>query len=1612
MARKPRVVPFVPFPRDGDLDGLVQDGTIWERPKGAYLRFVDTGEIWSERGQVDRGRVEIVRPDGSVWDFTPSWYEGESTLGSMLGTLGDDLPLVFESTGMLPRGFLGPTLADESRFDGEFDNVAPLSDATAMGREGVLLLTENDEKIRSLLSPDAVRRGIIKQETQDRLAAFVRLSDASRSSINGSALLMRQRLFDVMHERLYGTPMKQRGALPEYERLLPFGLELVTVVRDGSKDSFETLRSRLAQARKTAVMSNRPVEEVLGPVDEDTVQFVRALTQTMPVTTWHEHHIKELVEAYVSRDFDKAYYHIEWLDNNTDREKQQQYDWLNQLQYMADIGSNSDKREELDRIFRQGAQFKDYDYYMGYAFERTSNDIAEEAVRIRSDMAALDTDRRIEFADSSHTIPSDSRLVDRAGDHSGKYQDFDLITQVLRDIEIAELEIDRLNREEEPQVAGEVRGRLAELKAELKQVTKPIDIELEFSDEVLNEMGGAGILGYIPGGAENPELLRKIRKAADSLSPEFRPKKILIGFPKKKDGSISPNSAGSYNGSNGVLTIAPRMLGLSDHLVVDKQRQTIRRFGPDDGADGVELPLGMANTPELQELFDISKKYGLDTISSKSLETVAVHEAVHRIDYLLTSDFFFRRQLNNSYELEEALQQLMALRRDPSRTIAQVQAMQLREAELKREQVNLSSLEITGRYITNTNSPIRRLSQKWIDENQGWLEEYARNYEYDPRGADQGYLLSIFGQTPGYDYINEKFGVPLKDRAGLDLSSEVGRNVIRTERMEVLAEVLSSQILKNRRIPAGTSEAGSNLPEELDRLATQIIPEELKFILSERGWSEDEIPPLTAMPARRSLKLSESTPWDREDLLSTERRSMVPKLSIDPATTLEMLSDAERDDRDHRILGELAQAQIDEPKLFRNGKLVDKLWAPFSPPPHIAGSGLRDELGEAQSWREVAQILRGKRVVVFDTETAGRMDPDEVDDDRIVQLGGVVYENGMIVDRFSMYVNVDFDELSEWSQTNLVDAEGKAMSREFLDRQPTMSEVFEEFMQFANGETDGSDVVFMAHNAAFDLKRMELERQRHNPDGVPSFDLDEVTYFDTMGLGNIVKRSGVEGAPGSASLKKLQEFFGLEDFSWHTADADSEMTGQVLWRLLDYMDENDVSLDGLDPVAGLERQREEFAAYEAEIPEFLRQKERLAELRGLSDQLRSDRDDAVDAMIGIGAEGLDGGEESTDIPGGGVVETDDGGFWVPGPPPVGFNEDGKEQWGRGVELLRERPDLFKTQVIADDGLPVPKDEKPGLADIGSVFDVLPEDDAVAAMTIRREIEQAWQAEITRAIALNKIDIGNPEEVWGSDTDERSEANQRYGAAARADRGMWETLPQGLLHVTTGLSGLQDGGFKTRAQLRDESGEAPAGLGGGTSKAISFTTDPLVADSIVRGIHEMHEVVRDDTGPAAVERMKSEIAAWDTSMPEDVREKLLSAAPATMKERGEFYKDYSYWRQFNVPNRPDPLFWSPNYQAYADLDPNEVGVVTVNPSRAGTRGWQVEGMGEWRTIPEAVEIVQSEARPTIVDDMTATLDELDTVRSSAPDFGLPPGPDSPNKKNSLLSDPAATLDEID
>jgi len=1208
MARKPRVVPFVPFPRDGDLDGLVQDGTIWERPKGAYLRFIDTGEIWSEYGQVDRDRVEFVRADGSVWDFTPSFRDTDSsTLGGSLGTLGDDSPSLLESRGILPRGFLGRSLADESRFDDAGDDVRlagfdAANATTKLDQRRAYI----DDKIAGLLLPEAVESGLITQETQDKLRALYKISVEDVTDMDAKAVGNRQFLFLAMEGRLFGNYMDSPEQV--YESL-PLGAELRDMLKFGGSVSFTAFSSRLNELQTEARRQNRSVADVIGPIDENNARLLQTLVSTIPVTTWHDHHIKELIDAYVNRDFDKVRYHADWLTKNTSS-LEDHLGYYSQLQYMVD------NPELLDNLFRKSREFKDYDYLTGYTFRRKTDDIAGEAIRTLSDKAARRADKRIGIS-SSKEITSDSRFVERAGELSGQYQDFDVITQVLRDIEIAELEIQRLDSEGDHVLADQFRVRLSELTAELKDATTPRDIEVKFDAELQDLFGDSGILSYIPGGVENEGLLRKIKTATDGLSPEFRPKEIRIGY-DKSDGKRNLFAGGSFNHKTGVLTLSPRVLGLEEHLVIDRKNGTIRRFGPDDGPDGVELPLGVGNTPEIAKLLSNIKQYQITSLRGSGLEQVAIHETVHRIDTLLSADAFFRNKSRLEADIRKITAEIDAFTGNNVRKLPLLKRRRQMQSELR----SLERQRKRGSYAAAKDSPIRLASQQWIDESTPWLEAFTEEMELAPTFSNQAYLLSILGYDSNSDYIAQRFGYKRDSKI---IPSKIQDKITTTDRVETLAEVISSQVLGNRRIPAGTSGTDSHLPEMLDNYAKQIIPEELKFILSDPNWRDDQLPPLTALAGRQELDIASATP---ESLLDREPRgSLLPRVAGDPSATSQMLSDAASEDRYHRILGELAQAEIDEPELFRDGVLVDSVRSPFSPPPHLAGSGLRDELAEATSWREVSQLLKGKRVVVFDTETAGRMDPDEVDEDRIVQLGGVVYVDGVLVDRFSMYVNVDYDELSDWSQANLIDADGKPMSPEFLAKQPDMPTVLQEFMRFANGDSDGSDVVFMAHNAAFDLKRMELERQRHDPDGVPSFDLDEVTYFDTMGLGNIAKRAGIEDGPGSASLKKLQEFFGLEDFSWHTADADSEMTGQVLWRLLDYMDENDVPLDGLDPVAGLERQREDFAEYDGKVAEFLRQKERLAELRGLSDQLRADSDDAVSEMVVMGAEGLDGGEE-------------------------------------------------------------------------------------------------------------------------------------------------------------------------------------------------------------------------------------------------------------------------------------------------------------------------------------------------------------------------------------------------
>ena len=63
--RIPKVVPYNPKARDADGDGLVQEGTIWERPSGTIFRGLKAG------ARKLAGSVQLVDGDGKRVDYKP-----------------------------------------------------------------------------------------------------------------------------------------------------------------------------------------------------------------------------------------------------------------------------------------------------------------------------------------------------------------------------------------------------------------------------------------------------------------------------------------------------------------------------------------------------------------------------------------------------------------------------------------------------------------------------------------------------------------------------------------------------------------------------------------------------------------------------------------------------------------------------------------------------------------------------------------------------------------------------------------------------------------------------------------------------------------------------------------------------------------------------------------------------------------------------------------------------------------------------------------------------------------------------------------------------------------------------------------------------------------------------------------------------------------------------------------------------------------------------------------------------------------------------------------------------------------------------------------------------
>lgn len=121
VARRPlRQEPYDPDARDGDNDGIVQEGTPWERPAGT--RFLNSDGQQFARGLtvMNRPKGKLVDADGKEVDYTPTYERGAtSRLGQTIGqrrqTVGETVKPSSAETTVKPADNFSATAEGEAR---------------------------------------------------------------------------------------------------------------------------------------------------------------------------------------------------------------------------------------------------------------------------------------------------------------------------------------------------------------------------------------------------------------------------------------------------------------------------------------------------------------------------------------------------------------------------------------------------------------------------------------------------------------------------------------------------------------------------------------------------------------------------------------------------------------------------------------------------------------------------------------------------------------------------------------------------------------------------------------------------------------------------------------------------------------------------------------------------------------------------------------------------------------------------------------------------------------------------------------------------------------------------------------------------------------------------------------------------------------------------------------------------------------------------------------------------------------------------------------------------------------------------------------------------------
>ncbi len=171
---------------------------------------------------------------------------------------------------------------------------------------------------------------------------------------------------------------------------------------------------------------------------------------------------------------------------------------------------------------------------------------------------------------------------------------------------------------------------------------------------------------------------------------------------------------------------------------------------------------------------------------------------------------------------------------------------------------------------------------------------------------------------------------------------------------------------------------------------------------------------------------------------------------------------------------------------------------------------------------------------VFDTETTG-LSPSGGDE--IISIGAVRIVNGRLLEHEC------FDRLVRPHRAVGHEAlQVHGISDEMLEHQPVLEQVLPGFARFC------ADTVLVAHNAAFDMRFLELARERTG------------VVFDQPVLDTLLLSEAVHAGHASDEhhLEQIAERLGVAVLGRHTALGDAIVTGEVLLKLLPLLAERGV----------------------------------------------------------------------------------------------------------------------------------------------------------------------------------------------------------------------------------------------------------------------------------------------------------------------------------------------------------------------------------------------------------------------------------------------------------------------